>query len=109
LLTHLVLAGNAVTDLTRAATILSPSSIFVESLPLVPSDSGVRVLEMNALVRQWGSLGGQDLLPSAIVFRTDFEGATPGALRFFGVGATDPTLRPRLRISFTPSKVFGRP
>lgn len=109
LLTHLVLAGNTVTDLTRAATLLSPAGVLTNLLSLVPGDSGVQVLEMNGLVRQWSSVDGERRIPSAIVFRTDSEGASPAALRFFGSAAADPSLRPRLRVSYTPSKTFGRP
>jgi len=109
LFTHLVLAGSTVTDLRRAATLLSPPGILTNILSLVPSDSGIQRLEMNGLVRQWSTVGGDRRIPSAIVFRTETEGASPAALRFFGAAATDPTLRPRLRISYTPSKTFGRP
>ena len=109
LLTHLVLAGNTVVDLTRAATLLSPAGVLTNILSLVPSDSGIQRLEMNGLVRQWSSVDGDRRIPSAIVLRTDTEGSSPAALRFFSAAATDPSLRPRLRISFTPSKTFGRP
>jgi hypothetical protein len=109
LLTHLVLAGSTVTDLTRAATLLAPAGVLTNTLAIVQGDSGIRRLEMNGLVRQWGSVGGTRRIPSAIVFRTDTEGSSPAALRFFSAAATDSTLRPRLRISYTPSKTFGRP
>jgi hypothetical protein len=109
LLTHLVLAGSTVTDLTRAATLLAPAGVLTNTLALVPSDSGIQRLEMNGLVRQWSSVDGDRRIPSAIVFRTDSEGASPAALRFFGSAASDSSLRPRLRVSFTPSKTFGRP
>jgi hypothetical protein len=109
LLTHVVLAGNTVVDLTRAATLLSPAGVLTNILSLVPSDSGVQRLEMNGLVRQWSSVNGDRRIPSAIVLRTDTEGSSPAALRFFSAAATDPSLRPRLRVSFTPSKTFGRP
>ncbi len=109
LLTHLVVANGTVTDLRRAATLITASGLFTNTLRLVPSDSGVRVLEMNGLVRQWGLVDSTQNIPSAIVFRTDTEGSTPAAARFFAIDAADPTVRPRLRISYTPSKIFGRP
>jgi hypothetical protein len=109
LLTHLVVANSTVTDLRRAATLITASGLFTNTLRLVPSDSGVRVLEMNGLVRQWGLIDSTANVPSAIVFRTDTEGSAPTAVRFFGINAADPSVRPRLRVSYTPSKIFGRP
>ena len=109
LLTHLVVANNTVTDLRRAATLITASGLFTNTMRLVPRDSGVRVLEMNALVRQWGLIDSTSSVPSAIVFRTDTEGSSPAAVRFFAIDAADPSVRPRLRVSYTPSKIFGRP
>lgn len=109
LLTHLVVANGTVTDLRRAATLITASGLFTNTLRLVPSDSGVRTLEMNGLVRQWGLVDSTQNIPSAIVFRTDTEGSSPAAVRFFAIDAPDPSVRPRLRVSYTPSKIFGRP
>ena len=109
LLTHLVVANGTVTDLRRAATLITASGLFTNTLRLVPSDSGVRVLEMNGLVRQWGLVDSTANIPSAIVFRTDTEGSAPATARFFSINAADPSVRPRLRVSYTPSKIFGRP
>lgn len=108
-LTYLVVANNSITDLRRAATLITGSGLFANTLRLVPRDSGVRILEMNALVRQWGTLGTSATVPTAIVMRSDSEGASPLVARFFGIDATDPSVRPRLRVSYTPSKSFGRP
>lgn len=109
LLTHLVVANNTVTDLRRAATLLTAGNLFTDALRLVPSDSGTRFLEINGLLRQWALLppGGQ--VPTALVLRSNTEGSSMLALRFFGNAAVDPARRPRLRISYTPNKVFGRP
>lgn len=109
LLTHLVVANGTVTDLRRAATLITASGLFTNTLRLVPSDSGVRVLEMNGLVRQWGLIDTTANIPTAIVFRTDTEGSSPATVRFFAIDAADPSVRPRLRVSYTPSKIFGRP
>lgn len=109
LLTHLVVANETVTDLRRAATLITASGLFTNTLRLVPRDSGVRVLEMNSLVRQWGLVDSTANIPSAIVLRTDSEGSSPAVARFFALDAADPSVRPRLRISYTPSKTFGRP
>lgn len=108
-LTHLVVAGHELTDLRRAATLLTAGGFYANTLALIPSDSGVRTIEMNALVRLWGTVNGERPLPSAIVLRTDTEGSSATAARFFSVLASDPTLRPRLRVTYTPSAAFGRP
>jgi hypothetical protein len=107
---HAVLAGNAVTDLMRAAQLLAPEGFFIrDSLMLVPSDSGPRAIELNTLVGQWRSVDGVRPIPTAIVIRSTGESLVPGGVRFFGLGAPDPALRPRLRISYVPSIPFGRP
>lgn len=109
LLTHLVLAGHEMTDLRRAATLLSPAGIYTNTLSLVPGDSGVQAIEMATLVRLWATSDGKRALPSAIVLRSSSEGSALLAARFFSKAAADPTLRPRLRVTFTPGTVFGRP
>lgn len=107
--THLVLAGFSVTEPRRAATLLSPGDLFTPTLKLVPSDSGIKLLPMGAIVRNWRTNNGTQVLPTALVFRSFFEGATPRAVRFFGFDAADPALRPKLRVSYTPNTIFGRP
>jgi hypothetical protein len=106
---QMVIAGNATTDLNRAARFLAPVGYFItDSLRLAPGDSGAVRFEMNALVRQWRTINGVHPIPSALVLRADFEGNTSLGVRFFGIDA-DPTLRPRLRVSYVPSIRFGQP
>lgn len=107
--THLVLATAVVDNPRRAATLLAPGDQFTRALRLVPRDSGLVVLELNRLLRLWGTDDAVASIPRVIVLRSQSESATPGGIRFFGLGAADPTLRPRLRISYTPEQVFGRP
>jgi hypothetical protein len=109
LLTHLVVAGHELTDLRRASTLLTGSGLYTNTLKILPSDSGVRSIEMNTLVRLWATTDGVKPLPSAIVLRSDGEGFSVKSARFFSPLASDPTLRPRLRVSYTPGAVFGRP
>jgi hypothetical protein len=109
LVTHLVVAGHELTDLRRATTLLTAGGIYASSLRMLPSDSGVRSIEMNTLVRLWATADGVKPLPSAIVLRSNDEGISAVAARFFSLTAADPTLRPRLRVTYTPGKVFGRP
>lgn len=107
--THLVLAGFAVAEPRRAATLLSPADIFTPTLRLVPSDSGTTRLPMGAIIRNWRTNNGTRVLPTALVLRSVFEGSTSRAVRFFGFDAADPALRPKLRVSYTPNTIFGRP
>lgn len=109
LVTHLVLANNTIVDLERAATLLAGGNLYTNALRLVPGDTGVRVLEMNTLLRQWSAIAGSSSIPAALVLRANSEGVSAAGLRFFGINAADPSLRPRLRVSYTPNKVFGRP
>lgn len=107
--THLVVAGAPIDDPRRASTLLAPGDLFTTALRLVPSDSGTVLLELNRLIRQWRTSGGLPGIPRAIVLRSFQEAAAPAGIRFFGLNAADPALRPRLRISYTPQQVFGRP
>jgi len=109
MLTHLVTAGHSVTDLDRAATLLTSGGLYAPTVKLVPSDSGIVYLDLSTLVRQWTTFGQPRPLPSAIVLRSDTEGSTALAVRFFGKGNANPALRPKLRVSYTPSIAFGRP
>jgi hypothetical protein len=107
--THLVLAGHSVTELPRALTLLTGGGIYAPTLSRVQSDSGIVYLEMGTLLRQWQTFGQASRLPSAIVFRVDGEGTGPQGLRFFGASHANAALRPKLRVSYTPSIAFGRP
>lgn len=106
---HLVVANGTVTDLRRAATLLTAGNLFTSVLVTTPADSGVKTVEINALFRQWASIRGLVDVPNAIVLRSNTEGASPLAVRFFSMRAADPSVRPRLRVTYTPAKVFGRP
>ncbi len=105
---QLVIAGAATTDLNRAARLLASLDFFGAALTRAPGDSGRVTLEINPLLRAWRTNAGLPSVPQAIVLRSDFEGFGAGGLRFFGIGA-DPTLRPRLRVSYVPNIRFGQP
>lgn len=106
---QMVLAGHAVTDVRRAMQLLAPEGFFViDSLVLTPGDSGVRRLELNALVRQWRTADGVRPIPSALVLKSTREALTATGVQFFGLTA-DPALRPRLRVSYVPAIPFGQP
>ena len=108
---YMVLAGEAVTDLRRAALLLAPRGVFVnDSIRVAAADSGSRFLEINGLVRQWRTVNGVRNVPSALVLRSTAEGVSGFGARFFGLGAPA-AVRPRLHISYVPSTslTFGQP
>jgi hypothetical protein len=105
-----VSAGNAVTDLRRAAQmVFPPFSYGIEPLVFAPSDSGERQVEFVQLMRQW-AIESRLSNPSqtAIVLRGANEGRALGRVAFFGTDAP-PGLRPRLRLTYVARTRFGLP
>ena len=106
---QIVLAGNATTDLNRAARLLAPAGFFVGDLVrIAPGDSGLVQLEINSLVRLWRSSAGAQSIPSALILRSELEGSSALGANFFGLSAAS-GLRPRLRVSYVPNIRFGQP
>ena len=103
---ELVLAGEEVTDLARAAFLASPFAI--DTLRVAPGDSGVRQIEMAAAVRQWSAAGTTFGQQRAIILRSTVEGASAFELQFYSSEAA-PAVRPRLRISYSLRSSFGIP
>jgi hypothetical protein len=66
-------------------------------------------ININTFVRQWNTNNTARALPTAMILRSNVEGATAAGVRFFGTEAVDPALRPRLRLSYTPGSILGRP
>jgi hypothetical protein len=71
----------------------------VDSLALVPRDSGQRVFNVVNLVRGWRSL--QSDVPRFIALRIGNEGSQGASILFHDRSAA-PSLRPRLRITYLP-------
>lgn len=107
---HVSLAGPQVTDLKRAANLITTSGLLVsDSLLVTPRDSGVRTIQMFALLRAWE---GQKTLvnapPRAVILRASPEALLPLEARFFS--STAPAgLRPVMQISYVPRVNFGVP
>lgn len=100
-----ILAAPSVTDLLTLATFSSASS--TPSLTLVPSDSGLKELELGQLVQAWKSRGSANV-NRAVFLRATQEGTSPGELNF--VSTQGPAaLRPRLRLIYVPRRGFGLP
>jgi hypothetical protein len=105
-----VLAGPQVTDISRAANIVSTPGLDVgDSLLITPSDSGQVTVDMFQLLRSWRT---QDALlyppPRALVLEAVPEGTLPFEASFFN-SKSGPLLRPSMRISYVPSITFGVP
>ena len=107
-LTQPVVAGAAITDVFTASQFLgSPLAFRVDTLRLVPRDSGSRSLEIVNIVRAW-RLVGTARTPRALVVRAAEEGLLAGELNFFSVDGPD-ALRPKLRLTYVPRRGFGLP
>lgn len=105
-----VAATPIITDLYRAAQILVPAGYFVsDSIRVAPADSGVRTIEMNALLRTWTGQTGAEAPQRAIVLLMREEGLHGAEVRFFSARATSPAVRPRLQVSYIPRVDFGVP
>ena len=98
---------DVVTDVRRILE-LSAEGTFaaLEATPLVPRDSGLRVINVLSLVRSWSGIQADQ--PRALAFRINGEGAQPAELRFHSSEAA-PSLRPRLRITYLPRTQVALP
>jgi hypothetical protein len=107
---QVVLAGPQVTDLRRAANIISAPGLNVQdSLLISPRDSGQKIIDMFLLLRSWAS---QDALlyppPRAIVLRASPENVLPFEASFFD-SSSPAAVRPAMRISYLPKITYGVP
>jgi hypothetical protein len=108
LITLPVTAGPAVTDLFTASQFLAPIGLWpVDTLRLMPSASGPRLLEIVNIVRAWRSVDATTST-RALVLRVAEEASSPGELNFSstnGPGASYPSLR----LTYVPRRGFGIP
>lgn len=104
---QLVVAGEEVTDVTRASVLLSAFAL--DSLRYAPGDSGVREIEIVAALRTWSLAGTSGLQQQrAVVLRSSREAFSPFEVLFFSRDA-EASVRPRLRVSYALSTSFGIP
>ena len=97
ILPQLVLAGNVVSDPTKASQIVA--DISADTVKARPGDSGQTLVEVGRAFGVWRG-AKPDSLPCAIILKSLREGNTPLEIRFSSredVAA----LRPQLRISYT--------
>ena len=107
-ITHPVTAGPAVTDIFTASQFLAAAGDFpVDTLRLVPRDSGVKTLEIVNVVRAWRAVG-TTRTGRALVLRVAEEGLRAGEVNFFSIDGPVAE-RPRLRLTYVPRRGFGLP
>lgn len=95
-------SSNLVTDIRRAMELAAPgffASPDLDSLLVIPSDSGVKTLNVLGVFRNWASL--PITVPRVLVLRSSHEGSEPAEARFYSMEAPS-ALRPRLRITYLP-------
>jgi hypothetical protein len=105
---YLVLAGPGIHDPSRAAQITAPGTVLgLTPLKTPPGTSGLREVQIGPAFKYWG-IQTAALLPRAIVLKSLAEDYSPQQAFFYSSSAA-PTLRPKLRISYTPRSRVGVP
>jgi hypothetical protein len=101
-----VLASTRITDVEHALGFLSGAN--VDTLRVVPKDSGDKRIEMVNIVRSWK---GSDttLTPQAIAILANLESELASRVYFFSSTASQSTVRPRLQITYVPHVTLGLP
>jgi hypothetical protein len=108
-----VSASDRVTDLAKAADLLTPifssalRPVFrLDSLRTAPYDSVAVAIEVIGVIQVWRAT--QDQTSRALVLRLPNEGIGPDELYFYSMEAAA-ALRPRLRIVYVPRLGIGLP
>ncbi|MGI8547787.1 MAG: hypothetical protein ACR2M1_10690 [Gemmatimonadaceae bacterium] len=104
----LVLAGPSVTDPIKAAQIIAVDTSQFAALRTLPGASGVREIEIAPAFTFWSAQSDAQL-PRAITLQSAQEDYSPQQALFYSSSASDPTLRPKLRISYTFRSRIGIP
>ena len=102
-----VTAGTIVTDIPRLLRLVSINTSAVDSLVVIPSDSGVKRLELVNTVRVWKTTKAEQT-QRALVLVIGQEGSNPAMASFFSSEAPA-GLRPRLQLSYVPPVALGLP
>lgn len=104
-----VTASSAVTDVARAANVLTLPGVGIDSVTFFPSDTGTKEIDIVFALRQWhAQAAATTRTQEAIVLRAKLEGSTPFEASFYSSEAPS-DLRPRLRLSYVSRLDFGRP
>lgn len=81
---------------------------FTDSLSLPVTGQGTRALDITAALREWRASGPTGMRRD-LLLRIGPENYDPGQLRFHSSFATDPAVRPRLRLVYTAPLRSGLP
>ncbi len=102
-------AGPVVTDLRRSLDLATRGYFFgLDSTRVLPAQAGQTSINILGVVRAWRFL--PDGVPRAIGLSFFGEGYDALDIRFLSSeGATSPSSRPRLRITYLPRAEFSRP
>lgn len=103
----LVTAGKEITDIGRSAFLTNVPGAGFDSVQFTPSDSGLKSIEIVNALRAW-SLPIAKEAQRALVLRAGPESLDPRFVAFFSSRAAA-SLRPRLRVSYSPVRSFGIP
>jgi hypothetical protein len=79
----------------------------VPALRVVPSDSGLKSIDISGLLRRWATQPDAD--PRYLVLTAGIEGAQSATAYFRSSAATDPAQRPTLYIRYIPRVGYGIP
>lgn len=101
-------AGTVVTDVARLMQFATINfATVVDSLRVVPADSGDRRLELVNLVKIWRQTN-PTLTQRALILVVGEEGVNPAQATFFSSEAPA-NLRPRLELTYVPKLTLGLP
>ena len=79
----------------------------VPAIRIVSSDSGVKTIDVAALLRRWTLQADAD--PRYLVLAAESEGVQAATAYFWSTAASDPSLRPTLYIRYIPRVGYGIP
>jgi hypothetical protein len=102
-----ITAGVVVTDVARLMRLITVNTGGLDSLRVVPSDSGTRRLELVNVVRLWKNTKVEKT-QRALVLTIGQEGTNPAGAAFFSSEAPA-ALRPRLQLTYVPQVTLGLP
>lgn len=106
--THIVIAGKAVTNVEQASRLFAAAEFTqIDTLRVAANSSGTREIDIAPVLRIW-RFQGDTLGPRAIVLRSAREGVSAPQAWFLS-SESAAAVRPRIRISYTPANPFGLP
>lgn len=103
-----ITAGTVITDIPRLMQLVNVTTLATDSLRIVPSDSGQRRMELVNIVRVWRNTKAEQTQRALVLVGAN-EGINPAIGAFFSSTAADPSLRPRLQLTYVPQVTLGLP